>query len=155
MGSTSDVSEQPVDEDWVAQFINSCKYVRNEQMRVLWSRLLAGEVAKPGSFSMRTLGFVRTLSKSDADLFTRFCSTIWDIGADGRSDLRPVAHKGKLKGIPGMELTFEDLLRLDSLGLIKFQPIGDFGLKLSPEMTETTVFPNPFIHQIRSSNSLS
>jgi len=45
------VSEQPVDEDWTARFFESCEDVNDEQMRLLWARILAGEVAKPGSFS--------------------------------------------------------------------------------------------------------
>ena len=80
------VSDHPVDKDWVAQFFNHCQDVSNEQMQALWSRLLAGEVAKPGSFSLRTLASTRTLSKHDADLFTRFCALLWEVGPQ----LRPV-----------------------------------------------------------------
>ncbi len=119
------VSDQPVDEDWVAQFFDHCQDVSNEQMQVLWSRLLAGEVAKPGSFSLRTLTFTRTLSKHDAGLFTRFCSLLWMVGAE----LSPLTlGLDKLQSIPGMHLQFHDFIRLDSVGLIRFEALGDFGV---------------------------
>ena len=72
------VSDQPVDEDWVAQFLDHCQDVSNENMQSVWARLLAREVGKPGSFSLRTLALVRVMSRNDADMFTRFCSVLWE-----------------------------------------------------------------------------
>jgi hypothetical protein len=66
------VSDAPVDEDWIAQFLNHSQDVSNEQMQTLWGRLLAGEVTKPGSFSLRALAIVKVMSKDDANLFIVF-----------------------------------------------------------------------------------
>lgn len=67
------VDKNPVDEDWIADFFEHCKNVGNEEMQILWGRLLAGEVAEPGSFSKRTLDFVKSLSTEEAQLFTGYC----------------------------------------------------------------------------------
>lgn len=72
-----EVSEKPVDEDWISQFFNYCQDVSNDQMQSIWARLLAGEVAMPGSFSLRTTSLVRGMSKNDANMFTRFCALVW------------------------------------------------------------------------------
>ncbi len=57
----ADISDEPVKEDWVAQFFNLAQDVGDEQMQGLWARLLAGEVAHPGSYSPMTLSVVRCL----------------------------------------------------------------------------------------------
>jgi hypothetical protein len=67
------VDDKPVDEDWIAEFFEHCKNVGSEEMQILWGRLLAGEVAEPGSFSKRTLDFVKSLSTEEAQLFTGYC----------------------------------------------------------------------------------
>ena len=67
-----EASEEPVDQDWVHQFFEQCQDVSNEQMQALWARLLASEVARPGSFSPRTMSVVRFLRVEDAALFTKF-----------------------------------------------------------------------------------
>ena len=109
------VSDQPVDEDWTADFFEQCKNVSNEKMRSVWSKILAGEVAQPRSFSRRTLSFVRQLSQHEADLFTRFCSLVWmhDISR------RMFVIYGDIKQLNTHGATFVDLHDLDSLGLIR------------------------------------
>lgn len=110
------VNEQPVDEDWTADFFEQCKNVSNEKMRSVWSKILADEVAQPGSFSRRTLSFVRQLSQHEADLFTKFCSLVW------RSE--PVGNVFAIySSIDQLEIygiTYEHLCELDSLGLLRF-----------------------------------
>jgi Protein of unknown function (DUF2806) len=110
------VDGQPVDEDWTADFFEQCKNVSNEKMRSVWSKVLAGEVARPGSFSRRTLSFVRQLSQDEADLFTRFCSLVWSSGPFG-SMFAIYSHIDQLE-IYG--ITYDDLCALDSLGLLRF-----------------------------------
>ncbi len=46
-------------------------------MQVLWGRILAGEVARPGAYSLRTLQTVKVLSKRDAQLFSQYCAYVW------------------------------------------------------------------------------
>lgn len=78
----SKVSSEPVDEDWVHSFFNACQDIGNEEMQLLWARILAGEVAKPGSFSLKSIETVRLLRQSDAAAFQLFCRYLWDT-ADG------------------------------------------------------------------------
>lgn len=63
------VNEEKVDKDWVAQFISHVEKVSNEEMQLLWSKLLAGEVQKPGSFSKRAMTTLASMSTEEAKAF--------------------------------------------------------------------------------------
>jgi hypothetical protein len=64
------VSSQPVSRDWTLQFLSLAGDVCYEEMQRIWARILAGEVASPGSFGKRTIEFLKTLEKEEAEHFT-------------------------------------------------------------------------------------
>jgi len=68
-----EVSSEMVDTDWTLQYFDHAQDVCDEDMQKLWARILAGEVAKPGSYSKRTLQFLKTLDKKEAEGFTHLC----------------------------------------------------------------------------------
>ncbi|WP_332235140.1 DUF2806 domain-containing protein [Vibrio harveyi] len=72
----TEVSENPVDVDWTLQFFDAAQDVCDNDMQLLWARILAGEVSEPGSFSKRTLQFLKTLDKFEAEKFVDFCSFV-------------------------------------------------------------------------------
>jgi hypothetical protein len=110
----SSVNDRPVDEDWTADFFDSCKNIGDTEMQTLWSRILAGEVAEPGSFSKRALSFVKSLSKAEAQLFTKFCGCLWHHPQHGYLYIR--VKDDNIIG--GAGVSFRELLELGSLGLI-------------------------------------
>ena len=124
------VSEKPVDEDWVTQFFNHCQDVSNEQMQSLWARLLAGEAANPGSFSLRTLALVKVMSKEEANLFTRFCSMVWQT-PEGLVPIVP--WEGKISSIVGLQLDSMDFVHLNSLGLIRFETFVSHSIEVTSD----------------------
>lgn len=65
------VSDKPVDEDWATYFFNIVQDVSKEEMKVLWAKILAKEIERPASFSLRTLELLRTVSYEEAELFVR------------------------------------------------------------------------------------
>lgn len=118
------VSEKPVDQDWTTQFFDNCKNVGNQEMQVLWGKLLAGEVASPGSFSLKTLGVIRVMNMRDAELFTKLCSTVWntDVG------LKPIFPLVMSSDGLNSDLIPQDFFRLDALGLVQYFPHTTFSL---------------------------
>jgi hypothetical protein len=64
-----EASAEPLDEDWVARFFESAKDVSSEEMQRIWAKILAGEVVRPGSFSVRCIEAVRNISREEAALF--------------------------------------------------------------------------------------
>ena len=68
---TSFPKERP-NQDWVARYIESASQVTDQTMQELWGRILAGEIRKPGTFSLRTLHVVSNISQVEAKLFEAF-----------------------------------------------------------------------------------
>jgi hypothetical protein len=68
------VSDDPVDPDWINQYFGHIPRVSNDQMQGIWAKLLAGEIVRPGSFSLRTLEIVKKLSGSEARIFQDLCA---------------------------------------------------------------------------------
>lgn len=64
-------SDEPVDIDWFTRFRITAQDVSNAEMKDLWAKILAGEVAQPNSYSLRTLEVVKNLSKEDAEIFRK------------------------------------------------------------------------------------
>src|SRR3989338_6227426 len=65
------VSDQTVDKDWAFRFMNIAQDVSREDMQEILSRILAEEIKQPNSFSLRTLDFIKNLSKTDLALFQK------------------------------------------------------------------------------------
>ena len=65
------VSEEPVEKDWMTRFLNIAEEVSDVDMQEIWGRVLAGEIKKPISYSLRTLEVLRHLSKEEAALIMK------------------------------------------------------------------------------------
>lgn len=108
-----DISGGKVDEDWITKFFSQAQDVTNEDMQFIWGKILAGEVRRPGSFSMRTLDVLRNIKYSEAKTFEKFAhlrinvDDTWFIPDD--TDYLWDTHK----------ITFDDQLIMEEAGLIK------------------------------------
>jgi len=72
------VSKDSVDKDWILQFFGHAQDVCDEDMQTLWGKILAGETSKPRSYSKRTLQFLKTLDKWEAEMFSSYCSFLFN-----------------------------------------------------------------------------
>lgn len=52
--------------------------ISEEDIRTLFARVVAGEVCRPGAFSLRTLELVRTIDPRTAEFFQRICNYVID-----------------------------------------------------------------------------
>ena len=108
----SGVQTHPINEDWLRQFKNNVQDISEKEMKLIWSKVLAGEMKKPKSYSIRTLHLLGKLSKDDADVITKIVPfTLSD--SSGR---RMIIHSD----MDDDDLfKFDDLLFLNELGLIE------------------------------------
>jgi hypothetical protein len=132
------VSQEPVSDQFMAILIDSCQDTSDEWMQWFWAKIIAGEFAKPGSFSPRTLNVVRTLQKRDAELFTKFCSFAWGFPDENHKfvpNVKSMMHGGNfwdpglLRKVPSVSNDFVEInvgyygrMELESAGLIKMNP---------------------------------
>lgn len=100
--------EQPIDEDWLFTWRDLAGKVSTEDLQRLWGGILAGEVKSPGSFSIRTLEFLRGLSKSDAEQISHLARYV----VEG-CIIRSQSEYLKTHGIP-----FSTMLNMQDLGLL-------------------------------------
>lgn len=128
-----EVDEKPVDEDWMAHFFERCKDVSDRDMQALWARLLAGEVSKPGTYSLRTLNVVQTLDKIEAELFTKYCGFVCQFDNGGR--LRLCSREADLF-LKNEGLHAGALQHLEDINLIR---LGKFALQFQNKEGEITI----------------
>ena len=69
-----EIQDREIDHDWTARFFSEVQDVSSEEMQQLWAKVLAGEVERAGSTSIKTLGVLKSLNKSTAALFGTLCS---------------------------------------------------------------------------------
>jgi hypothetical protein len=119
------LSDEPVNQDWTSRFFKECEDISDEQMQQIWARILAGEVARPGSFAPRTLSVTRDLTRQDADLFTRLCQFGWVIPSVG---FAPVIHNIDAPELAAAKMSFAALTHLTSIGLVEFAPSTSYGI---------------------------
>lgn len=67
-----EVSEEPLDDDWINRFFRIAEDVSNDEMQSIWGRILAGEVKRPKSYSIRTLELLKNITKEEAQVFNKF-----------------------------------------------------------------------------------
>ncbi len=97
-----------VDEDWIFMWRDYAGKVSAEDLQKLWGSVLAGEVKSPGRYSIRTLEFLKTLSKPEAELISKLASYVID-GRIARAQSIYLDSKG---------LNFSTLLVMQELGVV-------------------------------------
>lgn len=61
------------DPDWFSQFTFLAEDISNNTMQDLWAKILAGEIAQPGRFSLKSLSIFKSMSITDAKLLAKVC----------------------------------------------------------------------------------
>lgn len=106
------VSNEPVDKDWTLKFIQVAQEVSKEEVQDLLARILAGEVRRPNTYSLRTLEVLKNLGKNEIEIFNKFVGLSTEDGFFHLRDSTGVAEKLKKYG-----LSFYDFLCLADVGL--------------------------------------
>ncbi len=78
-----DVQKEPVpsediDISWAAKFYDCAKTVNDQELQLLWSKILADELLKPGSYFKRTLDVFLKADKFEIDWFFDITKFIYD-----------------------------------------------------------------------------
>lgn len=106
------VSEEQVSDDWSVRFFKIARDIRDEEMKRLWSSILADEIIQPGTYSLRTLELLRNLSQKEARLFLKFVNLTLFI--DG---IHMIPKNEQF--LKKFDISFLDIIILEELNLIK------------------------------------
>ena len=108
-----DVSSEPVNPDWATRFFDIAQDISDETMQDLWGRILAGEVKRPKSYSLRTLDVLRNISCEEAQLFEKVaCYFMFDKAFF-------IYYDSSFREDKNIDLTYEDIAKLIEIGLIQ------------------------------------
>ena len=110
-----------MDPTWQKRWIEGAANVAadDEERRTWWSRLLAGEIQNPGSYSIRTLSIMDTLSPTEAHPFRKICSCAWRDASERSVLIMPNASEGETWG-----MTFQQAESLEETGLVSMPALG-------------------------------
>lgn len=120
LSTISEVSDTPVDSDWVSEFFDNVANVSNEKMQILWGKLLAGEIKQPGSFSLRTLSTLKTMSQQEAAIFNECAQFVLKY----KSDIEGIdwdyflIDNNESALLSSCDISFSKIMILDQAGLI-------------------------------------
>lgn len=111
------VSEEPVEKDWVFRFFNSVENISNEDLQKIWGRILAGEIKTPNSYSYRALEVLKNMTPKEIEVFQKFISIcVTDEYYYFISSNQEILKK--------YNLDFTDLLLLEECGLLSVQSLS-------------------------------
>lgn len=114
------VSNEPVDKDWISRFFNCVEDASNEDLQRIWGKILAGEIKKPKSFSKRTLDVVKNLSQQEAQIFEKISKYVLHTFEDETKIesvfvLSGMFNKSKNEDV---DVIYKEILVLKDAGLI-------------------------------------
>lgn len=122
--NTEICSQEPVEQGWVNRFFDSVATISDEDLQKLWSKVLAGEILQPKSYSLRTLETLKNLSKYEAELFEKVAplATTMQGGLFLTTETDVLRKYG---------VSYQDILCLDECGLINSDGMVSYNPEIS------------------------
>lgn len=104
------VSDDPVGDDWATRFFGYVQDVSEEDMQAIWAKILAREIEKPNSFSIRLLNLMSMLSRKEAEVIGNMAPFV--VYSYSSHDAY-ILNSKKIE-----DLKFNDVMLLMELGLL-------------------------------------
>lgn len=101
--------------DYFDKFFESASMVSDEDMQLIWAKILAGEAVEPGKYSFRFLEMLRNLTKEEAEVFLKASRLIVN---DGESYFLCIQEDDNTYFYEKYNLYFSDFELLSECGLI-------------------------------------
>ena len=119
IGNLDEATAQPenIDEDWLVHFFDRAKLIGDEEMQLIWGKILAGEANEPGQFSKRLLNLLSTLTKEEAIFFQSLTQVV--ISSDDSNI--PFINFDYRDWYDKWGFTYSRLSHLESIGLLKIE----------------------------------
>ena len=67
-------AQAEIEDDWLNLFNRIAEDKSSEELQSVFGRILSGEIRRPGTYSLRTIQFLSTLSKNEANTVSDFMS---------------------------------------------------------------------------------
>lgn len=127
-----------VNEDWLDRFMESASFVSDEEIQIIWGKILANEFENPNSTPPSMIRILSEFTPKLARAFRKICGmeVICYPMDDKNNLLEAEAHhtifvpfSDNFDTFLEENMSFNTFCELDSLGVIKFDSLGAFVLK--------------------------
>ena len=147
---TNNNEETTINDDWLNNFENEARPKSTEDMQTLFGRILAGEIRKPGSYSIRTVKVLSQLDQNVAVLFKKLCSMC--IAFEDQSDrivldVRILALGNDRKQNHLSEYNLDVLVEYELVDFLERSTVFPYNLCME---SLHNITPQPFQHQGRN-----
>ena len=130
----TDFSEKSgVDEEWFDRFMESAAFVSNQEMQLVWGKILANEFERPGSTPPNMTRILSEFTYNYAQAFRTLCSMrVLLVSISEEDEITNAIWRNTIVFQENMEymnkcgITFELLNELESLGVIKFDSLAGY-----------------------------
>jgi len=133
---TDSSTPQDIENDWITNFFDKCRIISDDEMQLLWAKVLAGEANFPGTFSRRTVNFLGSLDKSDAQLFIKLCSFVLLIDNAPSS----FVYDTQASIYNDQQINYSSLAHLDDIGLVSFGSLAGYKFLQLPKQIIISYF---------------
>ena len=123
--------DRKVDDDWLFRWRDAASMVSSGELQSLWGQVLAGEIKSPGSFSLRTLEFLKSISHDEALQIAKLLPFV-TYGFIFRGDNKLLNSEG---------ITFEFLLKLQNLGIVSGVSVSGLSTEIMNRYTDEFKVP--------------
>ena len=146
-------AEETISPDWFNTFEKEASQKSTEDMQIRFAKVLAGEIEKPGSHSIKAVKVLGDMDRRTADLFQKLCSVCIVLGVPVEKVIIDIKVPA-IGGNPGQNslskygLSFKNLNILNEYGLIisDYNSYNDYHLSIANKNNRVTI---PFQHQER------
>ncbi len=138
-------SEEPLSEEWRQRFFKYAADVSTIEMQEIWAKLLAGEVAQPKSFAVRSLDVFHNLSQNDAVIFRRFSAISFNWPFNG-----PAKVSDENSAFGSFGVSYDDLMTLREAGLLSYA--DHIRMSFAPQALISFAFRGTFINLVPTPN---
>ena len=130
---------QKYDFDWYMRFYDIVGNISDEEMQAIWARILAGEIHRKGTYSLQLLDILKNFTQKQAELFNRVCSHCFISGDN-------VYIPNDNEYLQFANITYQDILDLDALGLINSSGTTSLSVKVQPD--RPALFGNDMLRMV-------
>lgn len=118
----ADAKPEEIEDDWLNNFFDKARLVSDEQLKIMWGKLLAEEANSSGTVSKQLIHILSVMSSNDANLFKKLGQFSFYIETTDKDFPTAIIYDQFKK----FGLCFADLTRCEKLGLITIN--GEFTL---------------------------
>ena len=121
--------ESKVQEEWLDRFMDAAKYVSEEEIQLIWGKLLAMEFQDPGTVPPSVIRILSEMTPKYARAFQQLCSRICrvsSIGEDGT--VLDTTEAVVLAEEDNHQIKLVDLNELEAIGLIRCNDATGYSL---------------------------